>query len=48
MHSNFREMVLDFMPAVYIADDLLPLLNRHAMIREIPVIPLVRYLCREI
>jgi len=39
-HFTFR--ILDFMPAVYIADDFLPLLNRHAMIREIPVIPLVR------
>jgi hypothetical protein len=39
-HFIFR--ILDFMPAVYIADDFLPLLNRHAMIGEIPVIPLVR------
>ena len=38
----FTFRTLDFMPAVYIADDFLPLLNRHAMIREIPVIPLVR------
>ena len=39
-HFTFR--TLDFMPAMYIADDFLPLLNRHAMIREIPVIPLAR------
>jgi hypothetical protein len=39
-HFTFR--TLDFMPAVYIADDFLPLLNRHAMIREIPAIPLAR------
>jgi hypothetical protein len=30
------------MPAVYVTEDLLPLLNRHAIIREIPVIPLAR------
>ena len=36
---HFTIRTLDFMPAVYIADDFLPLLNRHAMIREIPVIP---------
>ena len=39
-HSTFR--TLDFMPAMYIADDFLPLLNRHAMIREIPGIVLAR------
>lgn len=32
---------LDFMLAVYIAEDGLPLLNRHAAISEIPVIPLM-------
>ena len=39
-HFTFR--ILDFMPAVYIADAFLPLLNRHALLREIPVIPLAR------
>jgi hypothetical protein len=39
-HFTFR--TLDLMPAVYIAADFLPLLNRHAMIREIPVIPPAR------
>jgi hypothetical protein len=39
-HFEFR--ILDFMPAVYVAEDLLPLLNRHAVISEIAVIPLVR------
>jgi hypothetical protein len=34
--------VLDFMPAVYIAANFLPLLNRHARLRERPVIPLAR------
>jgi hypothetical protein len=38
-HFTFR--ILDFMPAVYIADDFLPLLNCHAIIREMPVIPLM-------
>ena len=38
----FTFRTLDFMLAVYIADDFLPLLNRHAMIGEIPAIPLVR------
>ena len=38
----FTFRTLDFMPAVYIADDFLPLLTRRAMIREIPVIPLAR------
>lgn len=32
---------LDLMLAVYIAEDGLPLLNRHAAISEIPVIPLM-------
>lgn len=39
-YCEFR--TLDFMPAVYVTADLLPLLNRHAIIRDIPVIPLVR------
>ena len=38
----FTFRTLDFMPAVYIAADFLPLLNRHAMIRKIPVLPLAR------
>jgi len=32
---------LDFMLAVYVAEDGLPLLNRHAAISEISVIPLL-------
>jgi hypothetical protein len=39
---HFTSRTLDFMPAVYIAADFLPLLNRRAMIREIPIIPLAR------
>jgi hypothetical protein len=45
---HFTFWTLDFMPAVYIAADFLPLFNRHAIIREIPVIPLARSLCRVI
>ena len=41
MH-RFEFRTLDFMQAVYVTEDLLPLLNRHAIIREIPVIPLAR------
>lgn len=39
---HFALQILDFMPAVYVAEELLPLLNRHAIIREIAVIPLAR------
>ena len=41
MH-RFEFRTLDFMPAVYVIEDLLPLLNRHAIIREISVVPLAR------
>ena len=41
MH-RFEFRTLDFMPAVYVTEDLLPLLNRLAIIHEIPVIPLAR------
>jgi hypothetical protein len=39
---DFLFQTLDFMLAVYIAEDLLPLLNSQAIISEIPVIPLAR------
>ena len=39
---RFEFRTLDFMPVVYVTEDLLPLLNRHAIIHEIPVIPLAR------
>jgi hypothetical protein len=41
MH-RFEFRTLDFMPAVYVIEDLLPLLNSHARIREISVVPLAR------
>ena len=41
MH-RFEFRTVDFMPAVYVIADLLPLLNRHAIIREISVVPLAR------
>ncbi len=41
MH-RFEFRTLDFMPAVYVTEDLLLLLNHHAIIREISVIPLAR------
>jgi hypothetical protein len=42
LKHRFEFRTLDFMPAVYVTEDLLPLLNRLAIIREIPVIPLAR------
>ena len=39
---HFLFQTLDFMLAVYIAEDLLPLLNSQAIISEVPVIPLAR------
>ncbi len=39
---HFMFQTLDFMLAVYIAEDLLSLLNSQAMISEVPVIPLAR------
>ena len=41
MH-RFEFRTVDFMPAVYVIEDLLPLLNSHAIIREISVVPLAR------
>lgn len=41
MH-RFEFRTVDFMPAVYVIEDLLPLLNRHVIIREISVVPLAR------
>jgi hypothetical protein len=41
MH-RFEFRTVDFMPAVYVIADLLPLLNRHAIIREISVVLLAR------
>ena len=41
MH-RFEFRTVDFMPAVYVIADLRPLLNRHAIIREISVVPLAR------
>jgi hypothetical protein len=41
MH-RFEFRTVDFMPAIYVTEDLLPLLNRHGIIHEIPVIPLAR------
>jgi len=39
---HFLFQTLDFMLAVYITEDVLPLLNSQAIISEVPVIPLAR------
>jgi hypothetical protein len=38
--DQFERVMLDFKPAVHVARELLTLLNRHAMVREITPIPL--------
>ncbi len=42
LDSQFESHTLDFMPAVYVSEDLLPLLNRYGMISEVEVIPYKR------
>jgi hypothetical protein len=38
--DQFERVMLDFKPAVNVARELLPLLNRHAIVREVTYIPL--------
>ena len=40
--QHFERQILDFMSAIYIPEELLPLFNRHAHVREIQVMPLQR------
>lgn len=40
--QQFEPQILDLMSAIYVPEELLPLFNRHARVRELQAIPLQR------